>query len=43
VIIDGFSVAGMPRAGVRSVGVDGDEFASHVTIRNVKATNNGYW
>jgi parallel beta-helix repeat protein len=43
VVIDGFSVAGMDRAGVRSVGVDGDELASHVTIRNVTATNNDYW
>lgn len=43
VIVDGFSVTGMARAGVRSVGVDGDEFASHVTIRNVHAYNNGYW
>ncbi len=43
VIIDGFSVNGMPRAGVRSVGVDGDEFASFVTVRNVHATNNGTW
>jgi hypothetical protein len=43
VIIDGFAVTGMPRAGVRTVGVDGDTFASHVTIRNVKASNNGVW
>jgi parallel beta-helix repeat protein len=43
VVIDGFSVTGMDRAGVRSVGVDGDELASHVTIRNVTATNNDYW
>jgi parallel beta-helix repeat protein len=43
VIVDGFSVTGMDRAGVRSVGVDGDELASHVTIRNVTATNNDYW
>ena len=43
VIIDGFSVTGMQRAGVRSVGVDGDELASFVTIRNVHSYNNGYW
>ena len=43
VIIDGFAVTGMNRAGVRSVGVDGDTFASHVTIRNVHSYNNGYW
>jgi hypothetical protein len=43
IIIDGFNVANMDRAGVRSVGVDGDELASHVTVRNVTATNNGVW
>jgi hypothetical protein len=43
VIIDGFAVTGMPRAGVRSVGVDGDRLATHVTICNVRAYNNGYW
>ena len=43
VIIDGFAVTGMPRAGVRTVGVDGDTFAEFVTIRNVKASNNGEW
>jgi parallel beta-helix repeat protein len=43
VIIDGFSVTGMQKAGVRSVGVDGDTFASFVTIRNVHSYNNGYW
>ena len=43
IIIDGFSVTGMQRAGVRSVGVDGDELASFVTIRNVHSYNNGYW
>jgi hypothetical protein len=43
VIIDGFAVTGMQRAGVRSVGVDGDTFASFVTIRNVNSYNNGYW
>jgi parallel beta-helix repeat protein len=43
VVIDGFSVTGMQRAGIRSVGVDGDTFASHVTIRNVHSYNNGYW
>src|SRR4051794_414334 len=42
VVIDGFSVSGMPRAGVRSVGVPGN-FASHVTVRNVTATNNVKW
>ncbi len=43
VIIDGFAVNGMPRTGVRSVGVDGNDFASFVTIRNVTATNNQEW
>jgi parallel beta-helix repeat protein len=43
IILDGFAVTGMQRAGVRSVGVDGDTFASHVTIRNVHSYNNGYW
>src|SRR4051794_9642517 len=43
VIIDGFSVNGMPRAGVRTVGVDGNEFASFVTIRKVTSTNNQEW
>lgn len=43
VVVDGFAITGMSRAGVRSVGVDGDEFASHVTIRNVNSYNNGYW
>ena len=42
VVIDGFSVTGMPRAGVRSVGL-ANNFASHVTVRNVTATNNGKW
>jgi hypothetical protein len=42
ITIDGFNVANMPRAGVRSVGFE-DEFASHVTIRNVTAANNGVW
>ncbi len=42
VIIDGFHVDGMPHAGVRSVG-SADDLASHVTIRNVTATNNGKW
>lgn len=43
VVIDGFEVSGMNRAGVRSVGVDGDTFASHVTIRNIYSHENGYW
>jgi hypothetical protein len=42
VVIDGFSVTGMPRAGVRSVGL-ASRMAEFVTIRNVHATNNGYW
>lgn len=42
VVIDGFAVSGMPRAGVRSVGLPG-ALASFVTIRNVCASNNGYW
>ena len=43
VIVDGFAVTGMNRAGVRSVGVNGNTFASHVTIRNVYSYDNGYW
>jgi hypothetical protein len=43
VVIDGFEVTGMQRAGIRSVGVDGDTFASNVTIRNVHSHHNGYW
>jgi parallel beta-helix repeat protein len=43
VVIDGFSVTGMQQAGVRSVGINGNTFASHVTIRNVHSYNNGYW
>jgi len=43
VVIDGFAVTGMTRAGVRSVGVNGTTFASNVTIRNVRSYNNGYW
>jgi hypothetical protein len=43
IIIDGFSVNAMPRAGVRSVGQDGTHFATAVTIRDVHATNNGNW
>jgi hypothetical protein len=42
ITIDGFSVAGIGRAGVRSVGFE-DDFAEHVTIRNVTAANNGVW
>jgi parallel beta-helix repeat protein len=42
IIIDGFAVSGMPRAGVRSVGVPSD-FAEFVTVRNVQASNNGTW
>jgi hypothetical protein len=42
VSINGFTVTGMPRAGVRSVG-DSDSLAKFVTIRNVTATNNGEW
>ena len=42
VIIDGFAVTGMPRAGVRSVGL-ADDMAEFVTVRNVRAYNNGYW
>jgi parallel beta-helix repeat protein len=42
IVIDGFSVSGMPRAGVRSVGFP-EDFAEFVTIRNVQATNNGVW
>ena len=43
IVIDGFSVTGMPQAGVRSVGFDGSDFASFVTIRNVHSYNNGEW
>jgi parallel beta-helix repeat protein len=43
VVIDGFEVTGMDRAGVRAVGVNGTTFASHVTIRNVHSHHNGYW
>jgi parallel beta-helix repeat protein len=42
VVIDGFNVANMNRAGVRSVGFD-DDMAEHITIRNITATNNGKW
>jgi hypothetical protein len=42
VVIDGFTVSGMPRAGVRSVG-DSDALAKFVTVRHVTATNNGEW
>lgn len=42
IIIDGFSVTGMPRAGIRSVGLD-DDMAEFVTIRNVHAYDNGRW
>ena len=42
VVIDGFSVTGMARAGVRSVGPVGG-FAKFVTIRNVNAFDNGRW
>lgn len=43
VVVDGFAVTGMIQAGIRSVGFDGDKFASHVTIRNSHAYNNGKW
>ncbi len=42
IILDGFSVTGMPRAGIRSVGLDND-MAEFVTIRNVHAYDNGRW
>jgi parallel beta-helix repeat protein len=42
IVIDGFEVIGMPRAGVRSVGLD-DAMAEFVTIRNVHAFDNGVW
>ena len=42
VIIDGFSIAGMPEAAVRTVGFS-NNFATNVTVRNVTATNNGVW
>jgi hypothetical protein len=42
IVIDGFAVTGMPRAGVRSVGFP-DDFAEHVTVRNVHAYNNARW
>jgi hypothetical protein len=37
VVIEDFVVNGMPRAGVRAV------FGSHVTIRGIRASNNGSW
>jgi hypothetical protein len=43
IILDGFAVTGMERAGVRTVGVDGETFASHVTIRNIRSYDNGFW
>lgn len=46
IVIDGFEVGGMPRAGVRSVGpwVSGQQsFAQFVTIRNVTSHDNGKW
>lgn len=46
VVIDGFEVVGMPRAGVRSVGpYSGGQqaFAEFVTIRNVTSRDNGKW
>ncbi|MCC6492843.1 MAG: right-handed parallel beta-helix repeat-containing protein [Pirellulales bacterium] len=42
VVIDGFAVTGMPRAGIRTVGAE-DDFAEFVTIRNVHAYDNGRW
>lgn len=42
IILDGFSITGMPRAGIRSVGLD-DDMAEFVTIRNVHAYDNGRW
>lgn len=42
IILDGFSVTGMPRAGIRSVGLE-DDMAEFVTIRNVHAYDNGRW
>jgi parallel beta-helix repeat protein len=42
IVIDGFEVFGMPRAGVRSVGLD-DDMAEFVTVRNVFAHDNGVW
>lgn len=42
IILDGFSVTGMPRAGIRSVGT-GDDPAAFVTIRNVHAYDNRRW
>jgi hypothetical protein len=37
VVIDGFVVNGMPRAGVRAV------LGSHITIRGLRASRNGVW
>ncbi|HEX3598818.1 MAG TPA: hypothetical protein VHU84_01675 [Lacipirellulaceae bacterium] len=42
VVVDGFSISGMPEAGVRSVG-DEDNPAKFVTVRHVTASNNGEW
>ena len=46
VVVDGFEVVGMPRAGVRAVGPfvnGGQAFASHITIRGVTSRDNGKW
>ncbi len=42
VVVDGFTVVDMPRAGVRAVGSVGD-FAEFVTVRNVIARDNYKW
>jgi parallel beta-helix repeat protein len=42
ITIDGFNIANMPHAGVRSVGFE-DDFATDVIVRNVTASNNDMW
>ncbi len=42
VIVEGFAIRGMKRAGIRAVGT-GANFASHVVIRNNIAEANGVW
>jgi hypothetical protein len=42
IVIDGFAVTSMPRAGVRSVGFP-DNFAEQITVRNVHAYSNARW
>lgn len=43
VIVDGFNVSNMPRAGIRAVGGGAGNHSEHVTIRNVWAVDNFRW